>query len=84
MKNPMHRLIPGLLIAAAGACAAIAGPASLRPMMSDAVGPAVYTHGEQPEVVRTRFVNIALDDIRPVDERSAPGHGVDGPPRGAG
>ncbi|MBL0922519.1 MAG: hypothetical protein IBJ10_10380, partial [Phycisphaerales bacterium] len=70
MHQTTKRWIPALLAAFAGGAAALAGPASMRPLMEETAGPARYLHGELEEVVRTRFVRPALEQIVPIDERS--------------
>ncbi len=69
MLQLAKRSVPTLLLALA--TGALADPAALRPVMSDAEGPANYLFAMQNEVVRSRFVRLDLSDLRPIDERGA-------------
>jgi hypothetical protein len=70
MLHIAKRAIPAVLLSFSSA--ALAGPASLRPLMAgDAEGPAHYFLGEQKACVRSRFVTLDLTGLRPVDQRGA-------------
>lgn len=70
MKTNLKSLLPGILLTLTGAGAAWAGPTSLRPLTTDAPAPARYLNGEEEQVIRTRFVQLDLSGIAPVEERS--------------